>query len=211
MTGPQYGAPWREPAVGAYWDASQLGLSGLERLRAEVDGRIPVSPISRLTGHRATQAAVGAATFSMPATPWLLGSSGLIAGGTLAILADAPLAAAIGTSLPPQSGLVTSELSLRFLRPVRVGGELVAHGTLVHAGRSLGLSHVRITDGSGRLLADGSSMCFIRSSSGSGNEIQATEAPKRGSADCSSSRPDPWQRPVLGEVLGKMSGTGLAE
>lgn len=108
------------------------------------------------------------ATFSMPATPWLLGSSGLIAGGTLAILADATLAAAIGTSLPPQSGLVTSELSLRFLRPVRAGGDLVAHGTLVDVGRSLGLSHVRITDGSGRLLADGRSMRFIWSSSGSG-------------------------------------------
>ena len=159
VSGPGMTAPWREPAVGGRTSASHRSLSGVELLRGEVEGRIPMPPIARLTGAKPTDGAVGAATFSMPATPWLLGSQGLIAGGTLAILADGPLAAAIGSSLPPESGLVTSELSLRFLRPVRAGGDLVANGTLVHAGRSLGLSHVRVIDGDGRLVADGSSMC----------------------------------------------------
>lgn len=126
-------------------------LTGAHRTAAfpgwgAVDGRIPMSPIGHLTGLRAKDGAVGAATFSMTATPWLVGSQGLIAGGTLAILADSPLAAAIGSALPPQTGIVTSELSLRILRPVRAGGGLVAYGTLVHGGRSLGLSHVRIID-----------------------------------------------------------------
>ena len=203
VSGPGDDAPWREPAVGAYWDASHRSLSGVELLRGEVEGRIPMPPIARLTGAKPTDGAVGAATFSMPATPWLLGSQGLIAGGTLAILADGPLAAAIGSSLPPESGLVTSELSLRFLRPVRAGGDLVANGTLVHAGRSLGLSHVRVIDGDGRLVADGSSMCFIRPVPWPGGETLQTEAREPTSADCSSPRLDPWQRPALGEVLGQ--------
>ena len=216
MSDPEDAAPWREPAVGAYWSASDRSLSGVELLRGEVDGRIPTSPIGHLTGLRAMDGAVGAATFSMPATPWLVGSQGLIAGGTLAILADSPLAAAICSALPPQTGLVTSELSLRFLRPVRAGGDLVAYGTLVHGGRSLGLSHVRIIDGDGRLVADGSSMCFIRSVSPPGGDTPPTEAHEPASADRPTSRLDPWQRPALGEVLGqevwdRMSGLEILQ
>jgi acyl-coenzyme A thioesterase PaaI-like protein len=110
VSDPEEAAPWREPAVGAYWSASDRSLSGVELLRGEVDGRIP-SPIGHLTGLRAMDGAVGAATFSMPATPWLVGSQGLIAGGTLAILADSPLAAAIGSSLPPETGLASVPFS----------------------------------------------------------------------------------------------------
>ena len=108
VSGPEDEAPWREPAVGAYWDASHLSLSGVELLRGEIDGRIPMPPIAHLTGAKPTDGAVGASTFSMPATPWLLGSQGLIAGGTLAILADGPLARAVGGALPPQTRLVTA-------------------------------------------------------------------------------------------------------
>ena len=53
-------------------------------------------------------------------------------------------------------------MSLRLLRPARPGGSLVARGTLVHAGRTLALSGVQITDERGRLLVDGSSLCFVR-------------------------------------------------
>jgi hypothetical protein len=131
VSDPEDAVPWREPAVGVYWGASDRSLSGVELLRGEVDGRIPMSPVGHLTGLRAMDGAVGAATFSMPATPLLVGSS-LIAGGH----AGDPggFAAAIVSALPPQTGLVTSELSLSFLRPVRAGGDLVAYGTLVHGG-----------------------------------------------------------------------------
>ncbi|MDT5243561.1 MAG: hypothetical protein QOD36_937 [Mycobacterium sp.] len=128
---------------------------------------------------------------------------GLIPGGALAILADSALAAAIGTALPANTGLVTSELSLRFLRPVSAGGHLVAHGTLVHVGRSIGLSHVRITDGQGRLIADGSSMCFIKPlpppADGAGQPYEDHE--DQFVADLGLAQLDPWQRPALGQVL----------
>jgi uncharacterized protein (TIGR00369 family) len=216
MRSPEDAAPWREPAVGAYWTATHLGLSGIERLRCEVDGTIPMSPLGHLTGLRPTAAAVGDVTFTMPATPWLTGSNGLIPGGALAILADSPLAAAIGTALPPQTGLVTSELSLRYLRPVRAGGDLRARGTLVHAGRSIGLSHVEVTDGAGRLIADGSSMCLIRTIPPMVAEAAPIEDNSSTTAQPSSDRLDPWQRPVLGEVVGqdvwdRMSGLELFE
>jgi hypothetical protein len=78
VRGGQDGAPWREAAVGDHWDARHLALSGLERLHAEIDGRIPMAPLTRLTGCRPTDGGVGTATFSMPATTWLSGMAGSV-------------------------------------------------------------------------------------------------------------------------------------
>ena len=45
-------------------------------------------------------------------------ATGLIPGGLLAVLADAPLGAAMGTTLGPGEWFTTAELSMTFLRPV---------------------------------------------------------------------------------------------
>ena len=192
-------APWREPVRGGYPDLALAGRSGLEQLRTLVEGRGPRPPISRLTGMALTEVGLAGATFAMPATPWLLSPQGVISVGTLAMLADGPLGCAVQAALPPATAYATSELSLRLLRPVRADGTLVARGRLVHAGRSLALSGVQIVDRNGRLLADGSSLCFIRPmpappAGATTPAAPAPEAPDRAS-------PDPYERPPLGHVV----------
>src|SRR6185437_15097737 len=73
------------------------------------------------------------------------------------------------------------------------------------AGRSIGLSHVRVIDGRGRMVADESSMCFIRSipPQGQGDPAPPTERNEPVVSPSSSHVLDPWQRPALGEVLGQ--------
>jgi hypothetical protein len=84
----------------------------------------------------------------------------------------------------------------------------------VHAKRSLGLSEVFIHDQEGRLLAHGSSLCFILPSvqldPGTGEE-QVT-----GSSNAGDDNPDPYERPATGEVLpqevwDRMSGLEVLE
>jgi uncharacterized protein (TIGR00369 family) len=159
--------PWGEPAPATYPDPAWFALSGVEQLRAFLSGSAPKPPIGHLTGMHLTEAGLGTASFAMPASRWLLSPQGLISVGTLAILADGPLGCAIQSALPPATAYATSELSLRALRPPRAGGMLVARGSLVHASRSIALSSVQIVDANGRLLADGSSLCFIMSPGGS--------------------------------------------
>ena len=151
-------------------------LPGLEQVRALLDGVTPAPPVSHLLGMTVTEVGLGAATFAMPATPWLLSPQGLISVGTLAILADGPLGCAVHSALPAQTAYATSEMSLRLLRPTRAGGTLVARGTLVHAGRSLAVSGVQIVDERGRRLVDGSSMCFVRPLRGAPAEQPAPRA-----------------------------------
>ena len=119
----------------------------------------------------------------------------------LAILADGPLGCAVHSALPARTGYATSEMSLRLLRPARAGGTFVARATLVHAGRSLALSGVQITDDRGRLLVDGSSMCFVRPLPAAMAAPAPTGEPEAGREEAAPTSPDPWQRPVLGEVL----------
>jgi uncharacterized protein (TIGR00369 family) len=147
-----------------------------------------------------TEIGRGTATFTMPASPWLLSPQGLISVGTLAILADGPLGCAVQTSLPAGARYATSELSLRLLRPARAGGKLIARGTLVHGGRAIALSNVQILDDRGRLLADGSSLCFITPPSDQPQTTQE-ETPRPESVNPEPDTPDPFERPALGEVL----------
>jgi uncharacterized protein (TIGR00369 family) len=189
-------APWTEPVRGGYPQDGLFGLAGIDVLRALIRADAPRPPINHLVGMSLTGAGLGSASFSMPATRWLLSPQGVISVGTLAILADGPLGCAVHSALPAATGYVTSELSLRLLRPAREGGTFVARGDLVHGGRSLALSRVQTVDERGRLLADGSSLCFVRPLSGSGTPPAAADADRQSSAS-----PDPFQRPAMGEVL----------
>ena len=198
MHAPPDAAPWTEPVRGRYPDPSLLARPGADQLRALLEERRR-PPISHLVGMELTEVGLAGATFAMPASRWLLSPQGIISLGTLAILADGPLGCAVHSALPPATGYATSELSLRLLRPVRAGGELIARGSLVHAGRSLALSAVQIVDGRGRLLADGSSMCFVRPLGAPPPPPAPEPAPTAPEGDAAT--PDPYERASPGAVV----------
>lgn len=211
MDGRREPGPWQEPVRGGYAPASSVNLSGLEQLRALLDGGAPAPPISRLFGMLLTDVGLASATFSMPASRWLLSPQGVISLGTLAILADGPLGCAVMSAVPARTAYVTSELSLRLLRPARAGGTLVAQGKLVHAGRTLALSGVQITDEHGRLLADGSSLCFLRALPGTpGEPPPVAPAPLPVAQAAPEALPDPHERPVLGDVIAQEIWDGMS-
>lgn len=192
-----------EPFRGAIGDLRAFQQPGLETFRRYIRGDLPGPPVSRLLGMRPTEAGLGKATFAMPVTPWLEDGFGLYWGGVYALFADAPLASAIWTTLPPGKAVATSELSLSFVRPMsRKTNNMVGRAETIHAGSQVGLSTLQITDQDGRMLAFGSTRCLI------------TDVPVDPRAEYlapdpgPSSPPDPWRRPApedgyfsLAEVL----------
>src|SRR5947209_5276036 len=100
-------APWQEPARGGYPRISHWRLAGLDQLQAMIGGQAPARPISRLTGMRIVDAAPGTATFQMPLTGWLCSPQGAISIGPLTMPADAAVACAIQTELPPATPFTT--------------------------------------------------------------------------------------------------------
>jgi uncharacterized protein (TIGR00369 family) len=155
---------WEEPNLGGYPDPAFFGLSGLERMQAAREGRIPIPPIGYLLEFPFRSLSKGSSSFEIPASPWFSNSAGLIPGGMLAVLADAPLGASIHTELPPGVAFTTAEISLTFLRPVRPDPEakISGSGHTIHAGRSIALSEAfMINEGSGDLVAHGTSRCSV--------------------------------------------------
>ena len=191
--------PWQEEPRGSYPGPEFLGLSGIDQMRTGPLGKFPTPPIHHLTGMIPTEAGLGRTTFTMPATPWLQSPPGMISGGTLAILADGPLGTAIQTALPPATVYTTQELSMSFLRAATpASGMLTARGRLIHGGRSIGLSEVEVIDATGRLLAHGTSRCFIFPPM----DIPHTDLDDLPEIDpVAYETPDPYERPVMGEVI----------
>ena len=163
---------------------------------------MPAPPLYHLTGARPTGFGDGTAEAEMPASGWFANSAGLIGGGTLAILADIAFGVSVETQVPAGIPYTTAELSLTFVRPVRPGTTLTAHGQAIHVGRSLGLSEVFVIDPRGeRLVAHGTSRISILPRV-DGLPKPPDEEPAHEPADHGS--PDPFERPPPDEgVLGQ--------
>jgi uncharacterized protein (TIGR00369 family) len=151
-----------EPHRGAIGDLRAFQTPGLDSVRRYIRGELPGGPVNRLTGSRPTEAGPGTATFSMPVTPWLEDGFGIYWGGIFALFADAPLAVAIWTGLPPGKIATTTELNLSFVRPItRATTNIVGRARTIHLGSQVGLSSIEIADQHGRLLGYGSTRCLI--------------------------------------------------
>jgi uncharacterized protein (TIGR00369 family) len=192
-------AIWKEPPRGGFANPALLSLSGLEQMRAFFRRLSPPPPIHYLTGMVPTEVGAGTATFTMPATGWLVSPPGYVQLGTLAILADGPLGCAIQTSLPPFTPYTTAELSMNYARPVTVeSGTLIARGRLIYGGKSLALSDTVIEDARGKVVAHGTSRCVIfpplEMSAPPLSEPEEIEDPVYDT-------PDPYLRPVEGQAL----------
>lgn len=187
-----------EPVRGGYFPMELSGLPGIELLRLMLARRLPRPPISYLTGLSLTEVGPGSAAFTMPISDWLKTPQGLVTGGEVAVLTDGPLGCAVHTGLPGGAGYTTIELSIGMLRPVPATGHLVARGSLVHLGRQIGLSEVRVTDDAGRLISHSTSRCLV----------VPLRDPPQPPADPGPPRPEelgdwtpPYLRPALGTVL----------
>jgi uncharacterized protein (TIGR00369 family) len=155
-------AVWEEPVRGGYPEIGLFGLSGRERLEVWRRNAAPPPPLFHLTGARPTGFSDGTAEAEMPVSGWLAVSSGLVTGGTLAIVADIAFGCAVETKLPAATPYATAEMSLSFLRPVPPRGTLFAGGQAIHVGRSVGLSEAFLIDPeSDRLVAHGTSRLSI--------------------------------------------------
>ncbi len=187
-----------EAASGGFLDPSLVRLTGLELLQTYLSGDYDRAPIAHLTGMHPTEVAAGAATSVMPLSEWFRSSRGPIAAGALIIPADSALGSAVHTTLAEATLYTTAELSLTWLRTVDPGGRARADGRAIFTGTTTALSQVHVTDPEGQLLAHGTSRCTVFPPL---TDLPDPSPPGAGSAEPRSREPDPYLRPVQGEVL----------
>jgi uncharacterized protein (TIGR00369 family) len=185
--------PWREPVRGGVAYPALAALPGVEQVRAFLEGRAPAPPVARLTGRRIIDASFGSATYTLPATDWMLGAKGVVHSGVLALLADGALFAAVVSALPARVACTTAELSMTFFgSPPSAGGDLTARGRVLHIDNATALAEVHVHDRRDRLVAHGTSRCSVFAPFD--ESIQLLAPREFAAADSNPSTPDPHLR-----------------
>lgn len=95
----------------------------------------------------------GKAVLSLKKQDWLTQHLGYFHGGVVTTLADSAGGAAAVTVVPENYQVVTSELTMHFLRPA-VGDEIIATAEVIKAGKQLIIVEASVTDkATGKLIA----------------------------------------------------------
>ncbi len=137
-------------------------MSGLEFLQAMIDGRLPGPPIAALLSFRLAEAEAGRVMFEGHPGPAHYNPIGTVHGGYAATMLDSCMACAVQSTLPAGTGYTTLEIKVNLVRAITAAtGVVRAEGRLLSGGRSIATAEGRLVDGSGKLLAHGTTTCLI--------------------------------------------------
>jgi uncharacterized protein (TIGR00369 family) len=140
----------------------QKQMSGLEFVQGLVDGTLPLNTIARTLGYDVTEAVSGRVVVSAEPSDNHLNPAGTVHGGFAATLLDSCMGLAVQSTLEQGVGQTTLEFKISLLRPITPEtGVIRAEGMVLSRGRRVGTAEGRLTDGSGRLLAHGTTTCLI--------------------------------------------------
>jgi len=140
----------------------QNEMSGLQFVQGLADGTLPLNTIARTLGYDVAEAANGRVVVTAQPGKTHLNPAGTVHGGLAATLLDSCMGLAVQSTLEQGTGQTTLEFKISLLRPITVEtGPIRAEGVVLSRGRRVGTAEGRITDGSGRLLAHGTTTCLI--------------------------------------------------
>ncbi len=140
----------------------QSTMSGLEFLKAHITDREGRASIFATMGMEDATFEKGHVIIRARADGRHLNPLGGVHGGFAATVLDSATGTAVHTMLEAGVGFATIDLSVKMMRPIPLGEDLVVEGRVTSLTRSLGVADATIQDGRGRLLASGSATCFIK-------------------------------------------------
>ena len=130
-------------------------------MRAMIAGEIPPPPIAVLLGFDLVEVEAGRVVFAAEPGDQHYNPIGMVHGGLAATLIDSATGCAVHTSLPAGTGYTTTDVQVRFVRPItRETGRILCEGRVVHLGRTLATAEAKVTAGD-RLLAHGTASLLI--------------------------------------------------
>lgn len=145
-------------------DPSKQQPDNEETLPSDVLIRVlNASPAYRHIGMKVVLAEDGSSRIEMEVQEELKNLYGTVHGGLLATLMDSACGVALGSLLKAGESLVTLDLRINYLAPVK-SGTVIAEGKVVHKGRQTGVAEATLKDETGRLAAKGMSTHFIKGS-----------------------------------------------
>ena len=137
-------------------------MSGLEFVRGLADGTLPLNMIARTLGYDVVAAERGRVLVAVEPSEDHLNPAGTVHGGLAATLLDSAMGLAVQSTLEKGFAQTTLEFKISLVRSITPRtGRITAEGRVLNCGRRVGTAEGRLTDGTGRLLAHGTTTCLI--------------------------------------------------
>jgi uncharacterized protein (TIGR00369 family) len=137
-------------------------MSGLDFMRGIASGDMPAAPIAKALGFQAHEFSEGRAVFRGTPTIEVYNPIGSVHGGWAGAILDSCMGCAVHTTLPRGMGYTTLEYKINLVRGMTVDtGEVEAIGTVINAGKRVGVAEGTIRDSKGNVLAHGTTTCLI--------------------------------------------------
>ena len=151
---------WQDPLPSA---AAGAELSGLEYMRALIEGEIPPAPIGVTMNFTPIEVDDGQAVFQGEPGEEHYNPIGVVHGGYASTLLDSAMGCAVHTTLPAGAAYTTLTIEVKLVRPItRDTGPVRAEAEVVHRGRRQATVEARLVAAeTGKLLAHGTSTCMI--------------------------------------------------
>jgi uncharacterized protein (TIGR00369 family) len=151
---------WADPA--ALRDSGS-SMSGLEFMKAVLEGKLPPPPIAATMDFTGAEAEEGRVVFVGEPGEFLYNPIGMVHGGYAMTLLDSAMGCAVQTTLANGEGYTSLETSVNFVRPITIDtGRVRCEGTIVHRGGRIATAEGRLTaEKTGKLLAHGTTTCLI--------------------------------------------------
>ena len=155
--------------------ADVAGMTGMEMLRAIIEGQVLAPPIAETLSFWLVEVGEGYAVFEGDTGSHLVNPLGGVHGGWALTLIDSATGCAAHTLLPAGVGYATVETKGNFTRPISHDtGRVRAEGRVISRGRQIMTADARVLDSKGRVLAHGTSTLMIFN--GAPNEVRSPTA-----------------------------------
>ena len=153
---------WHDP-VATFESVREM--SGLDYMRAVVEGRVAQPPVRALVGHRAVEVEYGRIVFEAEPAEFQYNPVGTVQGGVAGVMLDSAMGSAVHTLVPVGGRFATLEFKVNLVRAMlRDTGTVTIEGKVVHPGGRVATAEGRITDAEGRLYAHGVTTCLVERS-----------------------------------------------
>ena len=150
---------WHDPLLVA---ARGREMSGIDYLRAIMEGTMPPPPIFALVGFALVEVGEGRTAFTFQPAEFHYNPMGVVHGGAAATVLDSAMACAIVTLLPSGVLCTTLEFKINYLRALsHETGLLRAEGKVIHVGARIATSEARLLDEHGKLYAHATTTCIL--------------------------------------------------
>jgi len=138
-------------------------MSGLEFMKAVLDGTLPPPPIAATLDFTGAEADEGRVVFVGEPGEFMYNPLGVVHGGYAMTLLDSAMGCAVQTTLPQGEGYTSLETSVNFVRPItKETGRVRCEGKVLHRGGRIATAEGKlISEKTGKLLAHGTTTCLI--------------------------------------------------